>query len=335
MRIGRCAVRVGGVGAVGTHGDYRKRGLMLRTGRASIEAMRRLGYDMTLLFGIKDFYHRFGYVRAWPETGFYVATGDLPKAGGLRLRKLALVHRDDLDRLYNRQNAGLTGTAIRPTFSRRSGLWGEEGFLWTDRRGRAKGYVVVMPERGPAPKLFVLDSAGDSDEVLAAAGILARRKAVQEVRFGNVHLLGELARRLKVGQARLELNYRRNGGPMIRAVNLRTCLGRIAPELSRRLRASALAGWRGRLLVADPRDAVVLDVGRGRVTLAPEAAAPRTPVARHCVRGGQEIVQLLIGADEPLETVRIGAMKLSGDAPALVEALFPRQYPMLAGADRC
>jgi predicted acetyltransferase len=66
MRIGAACVRVGGIGGVATHAGFRKRGLMAKTVAATIEAMSQVGYDMTVLFGIPDLYHRFGYVRAWP-----------------------------------------------------------------------------------------------------------------------------------------------------------------------------------------------------------------------------------------------------------------------------
>jgi GNAT superfamily N-acetyltransferase len=62
MRIGSAVVRAGGIGGVATHGDFRRRGFMARTVRASLDAMRGNGYDITILFGINDFYHGFGYV---------------------------------------------------------------------------------------------------------------------------------------------------------------------------------------------------------------------------------------------------------------------------------
>jgi hypothetical protein len=105
----------------------------------------------------------------------------------------------------------------------------------------------------------------------------------------------------------------------------------MAGELSSRLRSSLMAGWRGRLLVADKRESVVLNIAGG---VKVEASAPAAPQPKHAIRGGDQIVQLLIGTDDPLETARIGKMKLSGDAPRLAQALFPRQYPMLAGWDR-
>ena len=64
MRIGVARVRVGGIGVVATDARHRKRGLMNRTADNALGAMRSAGYDMSLLFGIDEFYHRFGYVRA-------------------------------------------------------------------------------------------------------------------------------------------------------------------------------------------------------------------------------------------------------------------------------
>ena len=77
MRIGRCSVRVGGVGVVSTHGEFRKRGLMVPTGMGSIQAMRDSGYDLTLLFGLHNFYHHFSYVRAFTEQSYTIAAAEL------------------------------------------------------------------------------------------------------------------------------------------------------------------------------------------------------------------------------------------------------------------
>jgi predicted acetyltransferase len=46
MRIGSAVVRCGGIGSVATHGDFRKQGLMAQTIPASLQAMRRAGYDL-------------------------------------------------------------------------------------------------------------------------------------------------------------------------------------------------------------------------------------------------------------------------------------------------
>ena len=81
IRVGAAVLRAACVGAVSTHGRFRRRGLMARTAAAACRAARRAGYDISLLFGIRDFYHRFGYVRAWPERTYVVRTADLPPGG--------------------------------------------------------------------------------------------------------------------------------------------------------------------------------------------------------------------------------------------------------------
>ncbi|HUU21038.1 MAG TPA: GNAT family N-acetyltransferase [Phycisphaerae bacterium] len=322
MRIGSARVRVGGIGAVATHADYRKRGLMARTARASLDAMRGCGYDMSLLFGIWDFYDRFGYVRAWGESTYVVPAGHLPAdPPRFRCRKFAVRSRDDLVRIYNRENRRRTGTAVRPTYRRRPYLIRYEGLLWHDRRGEPAGWVAF---RGND----CVDHGGDVDQVLRVLGVLARRRGWNEVRLPYLHHDAELCRRLRRGNCSCQTGYVRNGGPMICVVNLRGTLAKIAPELSRRVRNSGMAGWNGELLIAGARERVGLRIRRGSV----QVGDPRP--TRSAIRGGDWIAQLLIGTDEPGEVIEAGKIRLTGDARVLAEVLFPNQHPMLGTLDR-
>ena len=324
MRIGRAVVRVGGIGAVSTHGEMRKRGLMAQTATASIEAMRREGYDLSLLFGISDFYPRFGYVRAWADNRYVAQVRDLP-TGRLpgRLRRIAPRHRDDLARLYNRTHASLTGTAVRPTYLQHDNHW--QGYAWSDTAGQMAGYVFAFSRWG---HFGVYDSAGPADDVLRAVARIARRAGEKEVRFESLHEDSDLARRLRAGNCRAERGYHRCGGPMVRTIHLASTLGKLRGELSRRLRRSHLAGWRGRLLIADSHERVVLAIHRGKVSVAEnERTAP------HGLRGGDAIAQLLLGTDDPHETAAAGGIRLRGDGRRLLGVLFPSQHPQLGPWD--
>lgn len=328
MRVGSALLRTGGVGVVATNGDYRGRGYMAGTGEASIEAMTGMGYDMTILFGIREFYHRFGYVRGWSDHAYFVSLADLPKGRPPALRKFTNMLDPQLTQLANRAYDGLTGTAVRPTYQQiESELQKGEGYSWTDAAGRLTGYVIALAERGNANRVWIADAIGQPPEVFSAVAAVMRRKKATEVRFTNLHHDSLLARALRQMNCRQEIYNRRSGGPMIRTLNLRSCLTKMRGELTGRLRASALAAWSGRLLIADPRESVVLDIRRGAVRVGEGASA------RHAIRGGEHIARLLIGTDEPAETVRAGGIKLTGDAPALLAALFPAQHPMLPSFD--
>jgi len=76
-RVGRSVLVTAGVGGVATHPEHRGQGLMRVTAAASIATLREAGYDISLLFGIPDFYEKFGYVRAWSDDIYTVKAEDL------------------------------------------------------------------------------------------------------------------------------------------------------------------------------------------------------------------------------------------------------------------
>ena len=89
VRVGSARVAAAGVNLVVTHPDYRKQGLMPKTIWSSIEAMRDRGYDISIVANaVENYYERFGWRAAWPETHYYIAPESLPnEKPSVRLRK--------------------------------------------------------------------------------------------------------------------------------------------------------------------------------------------------------------------------------------------------------
>ncbi len=327
MRVGKARVRVGGIGCVATHMDCRKRGIQASTARASIEAMRQAGYDMTILFGIPDFYHRLGYVRAWSDTAYEAPVKELrANAPAPALKRFNLAQSDEAHRLYNRTHARLTGTAMRPTYRQ---MWSKHirALRWNDRSGSMLGYVRVRPRDGTGP-LRCYEVVGDTDQALATLVKLARRDGSLQVRFETLPHEHPLLVRLRRGTCKAETQYRRCGDAMIRTLNLRTTLEKMRGELALRLKASPYDRWSGDLLIADAWERVTLAIRRRRLSVVPPRAT------RHAIRGREQVAQLLMGTDDPMEIVAASGMRLAGDARKLIGVLFPNQYPMLSGWDR-
>ncbi len=290
--------------------------------------MYELGYDMTRLGGIPKFYDRFGYVRGWSETSYFVKADELPARSGVRTKKFKVRHREDLARLYNRQYARTTGTAVRPTFLVHAlAVHRWEGHMWTDPGGEPSGYVVVK-KADDGDLLKCCEYVGDAETALGVIAKLARRRKCSGVEFNSIPYASELARRLRGGNCRAEVHYRRCAGSLIRTVNLRAAISKLCGEFSRRVKNSPFGSWRGNLLVCDAREEVTVAIDRGRVHVAPPKAT------KHTIRGGEEVAQLVLGTETPQETVRAAGMRLTGDAKYLVEVLFPDQHPTLSFADR-
>ncbi|HEX2948712.1 MAG TPA: GNAT family N-acetyltransferase [Armatimonadota bacterium] len=327
MRIGTGRVCVGGIGAVSTHADYRKRGYMEQTAQACLDAQHDLGYDMTILFGIDNFYHRFGYVRAWAESTHTCQVVDLPnERPAIPYKKFTLRPRQDLDDLYNAYYSTATGTAVRPVYAKSSivlGLPPLEGYLWEDANGVPNGYVIYCRRDN---KLDCIEYCGDAEQALRILGVLGRKYHCTEVRFEMMPYNCDLAKRLRRGNCRVDTHYRRCGASMIRTINLRTTMEKLTGELSRRLQASHMKNWHGQLLLADSREQVVLSMQNGNVTIAsPGETSHRIT--------GNELAQLIIGTHEPEETVAAQNMVISGDAEYLLPILFPEQHPTLSHLD--
>ncbi len=328
MRIGRCSVRVGGVGVVSTHGEFRKRGLMVPTGMGSIQAMRDSGYDLTLLFGLHNFYHHFSYVRAFTEQSYTIAAAELPAGKAPALRKFD-PPRKDLESLYNRASQGLTGTAVRPTFPLARPMTGNNppptGFFWTGKTARPVGYVVIAKGQN---HLDCSEAVGEPGVIFAVLAKLAAEFHVGEVRLSGLHYDSPLARAaMALLPARVPVRPQRLG----HGANDQPALDvdQDRAELSRRLAASHLCDFTGRLVIADLREQVALDISGGRVSV-----AERTPSAGSAIRGGEQIAQLIMGTDEPFEIVEAARIRLAGQAKQLLPILFPNQHPMLASWDR-
>lgn len=327
MRVGRSKVRVAGIGAVATDGLLRKSGLMRRTIRAALPAMREADYDLSVLFGIGDFYDKFGYCRAWPDRVIRLrCPRDLPRKNPpFRTRKLAKADFNERCRLYNRSSRGLTGTAVKPTYPTWDFSPGKiEGVKWHREDGRLAGYVVFQIKK----ELVVRESAGPAADILAVIGEKARELHCHEVVLPCVHPRSDLARAIHRGSYRLEQKFSRSGGAMIRTLELRGALAAIEGELSARLKDSVFSNYRGKLLLDDGREKAELKLAGGKVS-----AGRASGRYRNAIRGRDEIAQLLIGTDAPDRVIYDASMRTTGDAAALAGVLFPAQEPTLAAMD--
>ncbi len=329
LRIGEAVVRFAGVGGIATDGDYLKRGLMSRTIPACLADLPAAGYPASFLFGIENYYHKFGYVAAWPAQKWSVQGTDLPDIPPSFLMEEIREDWTGLSDLYNRENRGRTGTAVRPTF--RTNRWPERwiGYRWS-LGGRTSGYLVVEDEEDT---LEVIDTAGQPEEILTALSHLARSRCKRRVVLEGIPYDGAVARALRRNNAELSLSYRRSGGAMARIEGLNALFRELLPELSARIAASPFRNrdLALRLVLERDREAeqsVVLLSHAGRMEIGDAVEIGGT------LRGGNALVRLVLGSDEPDEIVRESEIGLEGAARFLAPVLFPNRRPLLARWDR-
>jgi len=334
MRVGRAYVRFGGIGGVWTHRDHRLKGHAARLMEGSTELMRDLRCEMGLLFGISDFYHRFGYAVVYAEPLMRVAVENLLECESAFLcRQMRRADAPEVLALHNRLDAGCTGTVVRPrTWCRfeLSAGFGKPGraILACDRRGRTAGYAAyrASDERFSVHEICARDPHACSALALAL-GRRALRARIESVGFHLPpgHPFAAFAVRLG---CQWRISYPRNGGGMGRLIPS-PLLEKLAPELSRRLQA-ARCRWEGAIELGTEFGAVtlVLKAGALEVSRSPSPRPARVYIPQ------SSLAQLVMGYRSAAEIASAPQTHMPRAILSVVDALFPKGEPYMWWADR-
>ena len=284
LRFGALALPVEGYEGVSTPPEHRRRGYMARLLRRSLASARQR-VSVACLFGVDDFYPRFGFVTCVADCELRV---DLDNARRLdpvvdgAVRAGGPADLPAMRALYNQVHAARPWTAARgPTWDRlpRAGEWepGSEIHL-AQRGGELHGYLVLRaPMFGWRARRFELREIVARDT--ASAGVLLAC-ALQRARQLNYDRIvvheppdSPVARVARAVGCEVVHRYSAAGGGMARILDRARFVDGIAAELARRARAAgvtesvaapALAALRAGALVPDDGDLLRLVVGYQR-----------------------------------------------------------------------
>jgi predicted acetyltransferase len=254
---------------VGTHNDHRFKGYSRRVMINCLRWMRQAGYDVAMLYGISGFYPKFGWAEAFPAVTHSILVRDAELARPAKVRFVDFdegKHLPAVLRMYRRNNAGRTGPTLR-----------EEGKWVVFRKGNAWGPRPVarvgLDAGGKCVCYFAHDAAPNVDASILEAGYaspavfgsllretaaLAWASRVERVNFLMPEDDAFIGFCRQFGM-RKEVQYRRDGGAMVRMINIPTALAKVGPVLAARV-SGAKAGT---LTIRTNLDDVVLSWGRG------------------------------------------------------------------------
>ena len=317
MRIGKARLRSAGIGAVLTHGEHRKHGYLKKTATASLESAKESGYDLSILFGISNFYHKFGYSRAWNETFYKFSLDNLPKEKPeFPVKKLKKSQHAEIDKLYNKATRNLTGTAVRPTYPLLDKK--DKGYCWTDKNGRLSGYIFV---RTRSDELECVEAIGNPEQIFRTVAFIARKGLRRNIRFSFLHYELPVAKALRRKNCTIEANYQSCGGPMAKTVNLKTTIQKMESELSERIKQSLIPDYKGELLISNGEEKVNLKINMGKVVVSDNSKT------KNYIKGDHRLVELILGTNEPFETAEACGIKFGDDGKKLAGILFPNRHP--------
>ncbi len=115
MRIGASVVRMAGIAGVETRPEHRMKGHMRILLSDTLTYMQQQGYDISMLYGIPNFYTKFGYAPCHPATSLKIKTRDAELATAARPVSITPATSADwpaIIDLFNRCNATRTCSMV-------------------------------------------------------------------------------------------------------------------------------------------------------------------------------------------------------------------------------
>jgi predicted acetyltransferase len=308
-------LRMGGIGGVQTRPEHRKHGYAQQLLSGAVRYMKDNGYDVAMLFGIANFYHRFGFITTLIESKITIPTRLAENAGKAStddsdrtLRAPRRIRPYDQARdlqavlsIYSAKSGGQRGCLARQA----EGWW---GFRLGSVFGRGVDVKVLVegePDAEHVVGYFALDQtdedvivpeveAVDGDGlklILAHLAELAIERRLGQVTF-FIHPESDMARLLRFFGADVSITYNFDRGSMARVINLESTLQKLSPVLGLRL-ASALGpreAGNARLVIA------IWDANSARPDLAAATWSPAKAEAGAAAAAGLRPQAVLIQA---------------------------------------
>jgi len=161
MRLHGEQFLVGGIGDVVTHRDHRGQGLSSRLMNQVVQYMQNNDYDFSILSGIPNFYHRFGYIEALPVYKGHIEARYLKNIQSTyRIFPFKKGQTNLINEIYNENFQYIDCSVVRTSNYYYREHLDKETILVFDEKDRCRGYGIFWDtyEQG-----FILKEAGVRD----------------------------------------------------------------------------------------------------------------------------------------------------------------------------
>jgi predicted acetyltransferase len=324
MYVGKALLKMAGVAIVCTHPDARSKGYGRMLMDDTLGFMPGDGFDVSVLYGIPNYYHKFGYEVVMSRHSFSVSQPELP-ADELRYGESGLSQADmaGVLALYSAQ------TRYRDGNCRRKEMAPSEGaFKLTDVRGRLAAYAYTYPAEGSlaVSEAIAVDNEA-ARQLLTALRLAAGRQGLTEINIAmpSGYPVTDVLRSSNCVHRR---DNTCGHGCMGRVVSLARLVAKMQAEWTALIGRSELAGRTGSLALGVGDEAVRISYSRGMVKAAVVDGRAASRVTRErfvqMVHGYRSVRDLASDRDVTFRRADVRAL----------EVLFPERNAFLFGADQ-
>lgn len=332
VRLGSARLAFAGIAGVCADPRARNRGIASDLMKDSLVASRQAGLSFSVLFGIHNFYHRFGFVPAWAKHTITAKVGDLPGTPHWRARKAGKADVPKMFEHYERLYGAMDGSAVREPrlFLRRKK---DAVFILQGPHKADWAYAVFRTPMGDGGGLLhLLEASGNGadwpEAVLHQAARHAGKVQQEEVTFA-LPAAHPVCWQMTFRNATAKIEYARNGAAMAAVLDFAGLARAMAPEWCR------LASTAGTPV---PREGLAIRLRDEYYRWWPNRADGRTEQMSAMPRKidvefNDALARLVMGYGEPDEILHHYGMRVKEIALPIVRAIFPARQCAFSPVD--
>ena len=332
VRLGEARLKTGGLGWITTAAHHRQKGVCRALMLDTFKYMQAHNYHVAMLFGIPNFYHRFGFATALFD---YTITMDLEDAstvgrGPLRAREAKPGDIPIVQKIHNANDADVSCSLLRSS-AHLTNKWDHrcKGMrVLTNDKGKVVGYFIA---RKKGDQLAV-EEVGVSDEIVcdAVLGACAQRAAEETV--GHIQFMTPpshpFARFLLQFKTTHHMHVVRDSGGMMAFVNLEEALESLIPEWESLLVRSSLFDRRVEITLIVDGVHYRVRASRGTVDVTPYAGISKVSLS------SADLMHLVTGYLYVEDILAKRRRLITAEARSLLDVLFPKRDPYVWQFDR-
>lgn len=330
IRIGEARLKMGGLGWIAVSSEFRGQGVASAMIGDALAYMRRNNYHVSMLFGVVDFYHRFGFTTMLSDyqTAVDVLEAENAEHTPYKVRPGKPGDIAAIQKLHNAGESEVACSIVRSAahLTNQWERWKPVQVL-TDERGKVVAYFLPQDAKhGLLVEELGLASRDQCGALLHACAAHALERHAPQIRFAAPPCHTFLKYLLQF-ESKYEMHVKRNRDGMLAIVNMEETLESMIPEWESGLSQSALVRERAEVTLLIDKKPYRVRANRGALDVTPNSGENKMSVTM------AEFVQLLSGyryLDEILESRR---RILTAQGKALLQVLFPKRLPFVWPVD--
>lgn len=339
IRLGEARLKTGGFGWVATHPDFRHKGVARELMVDTQHYLKQHAYHVSMLFGIPNFYHRFGFATTLADYSTHIQVaeligGDNPALTpdvfkGYKVRPCKPGDIPVIQKIHNANDIDSACSLIRMRmhYTRRWVRW-EGTQVLSNKAGKVLGFYHPEEFQGK----WRIRDIGTIDQSASAAMLWHLAQWAHDHCLSVLKVVAPPSHPFIQFIAKFESVHetinRRDSEGMMAIVNLGETLESMIPEWENQMLSSALLRERISLTLVVERSSYRIRNNLGVLDICPGVAENKFSVS------SQELLQLLTGYRHFEDVVGEKRRMLSPKARQFLAVLFPKRTPFVWPFDR-